>query len=59
MHRVISLRWFPTSNAKFKSQTLKRVFSLKGGALPDSEELRVFYALGVNVGRQVDVLLFI
>ena len=53
MNLVLSLsRWFPkTTNTKFNS--LRRVVSLKGGALPESEELRVFYALGVNVGRQV------
>lgn len=54
MNRVLSLsRWLPTTTTSTKVNLVKRVFSLKGGALPDSEELRAFYALGINVGRQV------
>ena len=33
-----------------------RLFSLKGGSMPESEEMKPFYALGVNIGRQVESL---
>jgi len=34
-----------------------RSMSVRGGSIPESEDLKPFYALGVNIARQVSIVL--
>ena len=46
-------RAFSRSSQAGVKNFASRLLSLSGGALPDNEELKPFYALGVNVAKQV------
>lgn len=44
---------FTTPATGARMRTIGRALSIKGGALPDTEEGKAMYTLGVNVARQV------
>ena len=50
---MLSCRALFLSARSSRSAISKRLLNMKGGSIPESEEMKPFYALGINVARQV------
>lgn len=54
---MLSIRGFVANTKIMRSNrlpiTATRLMSIQGGSLPEKEEMKSFYALGVNIARQV------